>query len=457
MSGHDQTTQLELELAALGELPGARVAELEAMGHADAIAALRDQNARFHELHDRDAMLTRIARRHEPRRTPMIDPRRAFAGQLLAATAALVALGAGYMTLFGVRYDRAEPHEDETTVTSVGGPRAPELGPTTGEAQDVPATNGRFVDGRPGCDTTRQWTAAERLAPDPNPPEELNAYTNSMLACLKAGVDRVVGMPVGEVYAPPRELVYACLQDFGFACASLGTLAAAGTMAFHDGYMDAATLRVSPDGRTWSWGERDTRSPRFGVVPDSRPITELPAGVTSMTGPPDVSCDTSRGWTNRERAAHHPESTMLASPYRRHMLTCLLEGLDQLELLNATADAPEDPLGHACAQDHGPSCAVIGAAMLVGRLAVVRNDRAREDTTGEDRATGARYMHRACALGYKPACNLLARQLDGDRWLREELNYVPSRYRAYGQTMFDGPVQDGEGDVYFLERLRGVE
>ncbi len=456
MSGHDEATQLELELAALGELPETRVAELEALGLGDAIAELRAQNMGFHELHDRDAMLKRIARRHEPRSTPMIDPRRIFSGQVLAAASVVVALSMGYIAFGSVKYDRVEP-------VDVGGADVPKWTRTTGdttvldEPVDVPTTNGRFVDGRPDCDMTIQWTATDRLMPDPNPPEALNAYTIAMLACLKDGVDRVVGMGIDEIYSPPRELVYGCLQDFGFACAALGTLAASGPAPFRDGYLDAASLRLDADGRTWIWGELDTKTSRFGAIPDSQPITELPPGATSLTDAPKLPCDPSRTWTERERAAHHPESIMLASTYRRSMLTCLDDGLKRLTWSNSGVIPGRHPLSYACGQDYAPACAVMGATSLVGRLAVSRNQRQDENTRGEDRYIGARYMHKACALEYKPACNLLARQLDGDRELREELGYDPELYRVYGQPMFDGVVPNDEGDLHFDASLTGFE
>ena len=64
MTERETPGELELELAALGELPEERIRALVERGHGDELERLRALDATFHAKHDRDFMLAIIHRRH---------------------------------------------------------------------------------------------------------------------------------------------------------------------------------------------------------------------------------------------------------------------------------------------------------------------------------------------------------------------------------------------------------
>lgn len=208
----DSISQLDLELAASGALSDERVAEilaeLERQGRSGELERLRAANAAFHERFDRDVMLRQIEHRFSreqanantkrlqessmttpPRILPSV-PSYAIVGVLACAAVGAAGLIASL-----------DERGDEQPV-----------------AAPAPVEHSAEL-----CDLTKQWPARDRrIYRGDGIVAYSRGYLSSMDACVSTSLGVIRQMDPAAHNLPPEELVYACDQDYAYACKELG-------------------------------------------------------------------------------------------------------------------------------------------------------------------------------------------------------------------------------------------
>ena len=198
-------TPLEIELAALGDLPSARQREVEddlsARGELHLLEDLRARDQEFHRTHPPEAMLARIAHKASSRALTVpaetsararLVPRRPR--QVLVALAALLAIVIGALIL-----TRSAPKHTPR--------RAPEMrsaGPTS------------VMGHTRGCDMSRDHPEHERVL------STTSAWGAHMTRCHEQG--HTLLNPTESVQSVPAVWRYACEQGWHPSCLAQGQL-----------------------------------------------------------------------------------------------------------------------------------------------------------------------------------------------------------------------------------------
>lgn len=202
----NQPTPLEIELAALGQLPEARQREVEAClierGQPGLLTELAEQNVSFHQQHP--ALFRQVVRQHQRKQVAAPVTSRPVVWLVALAVVCLVS---------GFWWSRSSPRQVDP---NRGASRVPPK--VVSEQDQTKLIDPSFVINSPThqCDPTKPYDALMRTSAE---------YKAHMEVCVAAGLLRTQGSNralISPSLDGPYELFYACEQLWAPACYELG-------------------------------------------------------------------------------------------------------------------------------------------------------------------------------------------------------------------------------------------